>query len=99
MIRAVGCDTVGDYAIKEKRLLKSADLLKGTVQAKRGDVFLLLYKQGQYGWAHTGIVTNVQGTKLTTIEGNTNNNGSREGYELLQRERDISSGTIDIYSI
>jgi hypothetical protein len=34
---------------------------------------------------HMGIIEAVQGGQLTTIEGNTNNNGGREGIGVFQR--------------
>ena len=38
-------------------------------------------------WVHTGIVTQVQVETIQTIEGNTNDQGSSEGYEVCQRVR------------
>lgn len=49
-----------------------------------GDVMILDYGHGQ---GHTGIIVEVNGDTLTTIEGNTNDDGSREGYEVAQRTR------------
>lgn len=44
------------------------------------------------GLGHTGIVTKVLANgKIETIEGNTNDDGSREGYEVCRRVRTISS--------
>lgn len=50
-----------------------------------GDVFIMDYGKGQ---GHTGIVVKVNedGT-IDTIEGNTNDDGSREGYEVCRRKR------------
>lgn len=48
---------------------------------------------------HTGLVARVAVGKLVTIEGNTNDGGSREGIGVFQREarriRDINVGFID----
>jgi hypothetical protein len=54
-----------------------------------GDVFIMLMKNGT---GHTGIVEKVNdnGT-IDTIEGNTNDEGSREGYEVCRRTRQESS--------
>jgi hypothetical protein len=38
-------------------------------------------------WVHTGIVIGVGGEAFDTIEGNTNDEGSREGYEVCRRVR------------
>jgi hypothetical protein len=43
------------------------------------------------GTGHTGIVERVVGTKIHTIEGNTNDEGSREGYEVCRRKREIKT--------
>lgn len=49
-----------------------------------GCVFILKTSEGY----HTGIVTGVfPGGVLHTIEGNTNNNGSREGTSVLRKTR------------
>lgn len=47
---------------------------------------------------HTGIVTSVSGGYIHTIEGNSNNNGSREGigvFELTRKIKSIENGFID----
>jgi hypothetical protein len=53
-----------------------------------GDIFIQDHGKGL---GHTGIVEKVQGDKIFTIEGNTNDTGSREGYEVCRRVRDIKS--------
>ncbi|WP_281233500.1 CHAP domain-containing protein [Flavobacterium gelatinilyticum] len=52
-----------------------------------GDIMILDYGKGL---GHTGIVEKVAGTKVHTIEGNTNDEGSREGYEVCRRVRELS---------
>jgi hypothetical protein len=51
------------------------------------------------GTGHTGLVLEVLGGKLVTIEGNTNDGGSREGVGVFQRESrkiaQINKGFID----
>jgi len=49
-----------------------------------GDVFIMDYGNGQ---GHTGIVEKVEADVIHTIEGNTNDDGSREGYEVCRRTR------------
>lgn len=53
-----------------------------------GDIFIMDFGKGL---GHTGIVEQVLGDKILTIEGNTNDEGSREGYEVAKRTRNISS--------
>lgn len=59
-----------------------------------GDIFIMDFGKGL---GHTGFVESVvsNGDKapveINTIEGNTNDTGSREGYEVCRRKRKISS--------
>lgn len=53
-----------------------------------GDIFI--QDNGQ-GLGHTGIVEKVEDDIIHTIEGNTNDTGSREGYEVCRRTRKIES--------
>ena len=50
----------------------------------RGDLFFLLHANGE---GHIGIVIENEGKVLRTIEGNSNNDGSREGYEVVRHQR------------
>lgn len=43
-------------------------------------------------YAHTGFVQDVKGTKFRTIEGNSNSDGSREGYEVAENWRTYVPG-------
>lgn len=53
-----------------------------------GDIMILDYGKGL---GHTGIVEKVVGINIYTIEGNTNDEGSREGYEVCRRIRKLST--------
>ncbi len=57
-----------------------------------GDQFMM--KIGTKGAGHTGLVLDVvpnnKGSVMVTIEGNTNDEGSREGYEVAIRERRVN---------
>lgn len=64
---------------------KAAD--NRVTQPQPGDVVIFDYGGGK---GHTGIVEAVSGDTLTTIEGNTNDDGSREGYEVARRTRSAS---------
>lgn len=55
---------------------------------KPGDIFIMEFSKGM---GHTGIVEKVAGGLVHTIEGNTNDDGSREGYEVARRQRTITS--------
>ncbi len=51
---------------------------------KRGCLFLYLNPDGT---GHIGFVTSNLGLFFNSIEGNTNDEGSREGYEVARRKR------------
>jgi len=53
-----------------------------------GDVFILNLGKGL---GHTGFIESIEGDVAVTIEGNTNDEGSREGYEVARRRRKIAS--------
>lgn len=55
---------------------------------QKGDIFIMDYGKGL---GHTGFVEYVLGDSIHTIEGNTNDDGSREGYEVCRRVRKTSS--------
>lgn len=55
------------------------------------------------GHGHTGLVEKLEGGKLLTIEGNTNEGGSREGIGVFRRDKrkitEINKGFIDYSSL
>lgn len=54
---------------------------------------IIIFDHGK-GLGHTGIVESIDGDKLHTIEGNTNNNGSREGFAVERKIRSMSDKTL-----
>lgn len=53
-------------------------------EPRAGDIFIMQFSQGK---GHTGIIIGVTDTHITTIEGNTNDGGSREGDGVYRRTR------------
>lgn len=93
-------------------LVKTGGVLKGWNNASGKKIFAkdtrsnpLLVKPGQIfindhgrGYGHTGIVKEVNGGFINTIEGNTNNSQSREGigvFELTRKIKDINKGFLE----
>lgn len=66
---------------------RSHECLHATPQ--RGDQFLVLASANDA--THTGFVSGVNGNSFTTIEGNTNDNGSADGIGVFARTRNLSS--------
>jgi hypothetical protein len=56
----------------------------------KGDIFIMDFGGGK---GHTGFVTQVIGDRIQTVEGNSNDEGSREGFEVCRKPggRSISS--------
>jgi len=76
------CDNMAWQAESAGRL----DGFAGRAGLVPGAVFLLRGKTAG-DWVHAGIVTSFESDYFTTIEGNTNDNGSREGYKMCARTR------------
>ncbi|MBV8254998.1 MAG: CHAP domain-containing protein [Chitinophaga sp.] len=55
---------------------------------KPGSIFIMDYGNG---FGHTGFVIKVEKDTIHTVEGNTNNDGSREGYEVAVRRRKLAT--------
>lgn len=57
-------------------------------EAKRGDL-ICMWHQSLNRYGHIGLVTGWTADKkqITTVEGNSNNDGSRDGYEVVTHER------------
>jgi len=56
----------------------------GQVHPMPGDVFIMDFGKGL---GHAGFVEKVEGIWIYTIEGNSNDEGSREGYKVCRRRR------------
>lgn len=63
-------------------------VLKNPAIIKPGAIFIMDYGSGK---GHTGLVVRVYGGFVETIEGNTNDEGSREGFEVCYRTRKLTS--------
>ena len=64
--------------------------LKGSVASNRKKITpgsLFLERRISADWTHTGIVVGAENSVFLTVEGNTNDEGSREGYEVCSRIR------------
>ncbi len=77
-------------------LLLKDDAVANPAKIKPGFIFIIDHGGGN---GHTGLVESVNGGFITTIEGNTNNDGSRNGYGVLRltnrKINAITKGFID----
>ena len=63
-------------------------VLKNPAIIEPGAVFIMDHGKGA---GHTGLVEKIHGSFIDTIEGNTNDEGSREGYEVCRRTRRLTA--------
>ncbi len=78
------CDLLAASGMEKGVFLRepsAADRMK----IAQGSLFLSRRIPGD--WVHTGIVIKAEGEFFRTVEGNTNDEGSREGYEVCERAR------------
>ncbi len=50
---------------------------------------IIIFLEGHGPNGHAGIVTSVQGNVFMTVEGNTNTDGSRDGYEVAAKTHEL----------
>jgi hypothetical protein len=81
---SVSCDDLAANA-KQRGIFLAGGVGVDHSRLKPGSFFL--NRKQANDWVHTGIVTQVDPEAFQTIEGNTNDEGSREGYEVCQRVR------------
>jgi hypothetical protein len=81
---SVSCDTLAANAKAKGRFLPESKATDRR-QIKPGSLFL--NRRTSTDWVHTGIVVQAEDEYFVTIEGNTNDEGSREGYEVCRRTR------------
>jgi hypothetical protein len=67
---------------------RAADIHKVYMDYRAGDIFIMDHG---HGLGHTGFIEKVENGVLYTVEGNTNDTGSREGFEVCRRERKTTS--------
>ena len=92
------CERTKQFAIKQdnKSTYYTPENVKnGEVIPEKGDLFLVVRKSNDKA-NHIGVIENVKDGVMSCIEGNTNNEGSREGYELCKRKRNLSNGNYGI---
>lgn len=75
---------------KSGGVLKTWQLSAPSIKVKTaevGDIFIFDYGKGL---GHTGIIEKIEGEFMHTIDGNTNDTGSREGFEVCRKKRLLS---------
>ena len=78
------CDLLAAEAKRRKRLLVRP-VPEKRAQIGLGSIFLV--RPAGKDYIHAGVVVHAEPEYFTTIEGNTNDHGDREGYEVCKRTR------------
>jgi hypothetical protein len=84
------CDSLAAQGERIGHFVSETDISSGRVKIQDlipGSIFLV--RRTPEDWTHTGIVTQFNEDSFDTIEGNTNDDGHREGYEVCARMRGI----------
>ncbi len=86
--RTFSCDVLAGQALAAGKFISGRDIAKGKVQ--KGSIppgSLFISRRTDNDWNHTGIAITFHDDHFETIEGNTNDAGDREGYEVCRRIR------------
>jgi hypothetical protein len=97
MPRTYSCDVVGEYGKQTGRLIRNKKIREDADLTGPGDIFLIVNKP--WDWTHTGFILERKGDWFETIEGNTNDEGAREGFEVCKRSRNFMKYNIDVFKL
>lgn len=86
------CDSLATQAQKSGRFISGKDIESGAITSRElGSTFLFLVRRSPDDWEHTGIGFDLKNKVFKTVEGNTNDEGNRNGYEVCSRTRSVSN--------
>lgn len=97
---SVSCDSLAAQAKEAGLFVPGKAIARGDISwSSLGECCIFLRRRTATDWTHTGIAMDATGPHdalvFSTIEGNTNDEGSREGYEACRRKRGLGSGGYD----
>lgn len=84
---SIRCDDLAEQAKRAGRFVSGTDVDR--IHLTPGSLFLL--RKSSRDCTHTGVVCAVQDGSFDTIEGNTNDEGAREGFEVCARSRNYEN--------
>ena len=89
--QSFSCDSLAYQAKEAGLFVKGIDIEKENVDwSDLGTSQIFLVRQTSTDWTHTGFSFEGAGPTYSTVEGNTNDEGVAEGFEVCQRVRSIS---------
>lgn len=87
---SVSCDLLAAQAKDAGLFVRGADVENGSVSwTDLGASQIFLVRRTTNDWTHTGFSFEGEDTTFSTIEGNTNEDGSANGFEVAQRMRSL----------
>ena len=97
---SVSCDTLAAQAKVAGLFVSGRDISSGRwAWQEFNAACIFLRRRTATDWTHTGIATAGTGNQtnivFSTIEGNTNDEGVREGFEACRRTRSLSGNNYD----
>ncbi|HGY1464512.1 TPA: peptidoglycan-binding protein [Klebsiella aerogenes] len=89
---SLSCNVLASQAQSVGRLVRGEDLLSGkTSWESLGQTYIFLVRRAVGDYSHTGFGFGGTSGAFQTIEGNTNDDGSKNGYEVTGRIRSANS--------
>ena len=100
---SVSCDVLAAQAKSAGIFVRGRDIVSGSkAWDEMGGCVAFLRRRTSTDWTHTGFGLGAEGSGRSlvfdTIEGNTNDEGSREGFEACRRTRGVSSTNYDFFT-
>jgi hypothetical protein len=97
---SVSCDTLAAQAKEAGLFIPATEVVSGRVTwSDFGGCAIFLKRRTPTDWVHAGFALGMSGQGrdivFSTIEGNTNDEGSREGYEACERKRSLQRSNYD----
>ena len=89
---SVSCDTLAAQADSAGLLVTESQLTHGQKRWEDlGNAYIFLVRRTSSDWTHTGLGLGGPPTAFSTAEGNTNDEGSSNGFEVCSRIRSSAS--------
>lgn len=84
------CDVLAMEAKQKKCFVPGSSVASGAVAKAKLVGGLFLVRKSPTDWVHVGIVSGADAATLDTLEGNTNDDGSANGFEAVARTRNYA---------
>jgi len=95
---SLSCDSLAYQAKANKRFIPGKAVQNGSSPwSSLGNCQIFLVRKSSTDWTHTGFAFGGNKNVFSTIEGNTNDEGSANGYEVCQRTRSLDAKKDFIY--